>query len=69
MLKLGNRGPAVVALQKTMRRYDPTLGADGRFGRHTKRTVRLAQRGLSVFPIDGIVGPRTFAAIAAAEKK
>jgi hypothetical protein len=69
MLKLGSRGPAVVALQKTMKRYDPTLGTDGRFGRHTERTVRLAQRRLSVFPADGVVGPRTLAAIAAAEKK
>ena len=69
MLKLGNRGPAVVAAQTTMRRYDPTLGTDGRFGRHTERTVRLAQRHLSVFPVDGIVRFRTLAAIAAAENK
>lgn len=69
MLKLGSQGPAVIALQKTLKRYDPALGTDGCFGRHTERTVRLAQRRLLVFPVDGIVGPRTLAAIAAAEKK
>lgn len=68
MLKLGSHGDAVKSLQHTLRRYDPSLVPDGRFGPATERAVRLLQRRLAVFPPDGIAGPRTLAALAAADK-
>lgn len=53
MLKKGDRGPAVVAVQRQL-----GISADGIFGRQTKRAVRSfqARNGLEV---DGIVGPMT----------
>lgn len=62
MLALGSRGEAVHHLQALLRRLGYELDADSIFGPLTERTVREFQRrrGLAV---DGIVGPRTWAAL------
>ncbi len=57
MLKLGSRGPAVVALQRRL-----GISADGVFGRQTQRAVKAFQRRHGLVA-DGIVGPRTAAAL------
>jgi GH24 family phage-related lysozyme (muramidase) len=69
VLKLGSHGDGVKALQTTLKRYDPTLVPDGRFGPATERAVRLAQRRCGVFPADGIAGPRTLAGLASARRR
>ena len=65
ILRRGSKGPDVVRLQQQLAAsgFDPG-GADGSFGAKTEAAVRAFQtaRGLSV---DGIVGPKTWAALAA----
>ncbi len=66
MLSEGSSGPAVVALQNQLIGLGFHSGAaDGVFGAATAQAVRDAQRRLLLLP-DGIVGPRTSAALAAA---
>ena len=59
----GDQGPHVKWLQRRLTPYGVTLPADGDFGPATESAVRAFQttHGLSA---DGVVGPRTFAAIA-----
>jgi N-acetyl-anhydromuramyl-L-alanine amidase AmpD len=61
-LALGARGEAVHHLQALLRRLGYEIAADSIFGPLTERAVRELQRrrGLTV---DGIVGPRTWAAL------
>ena len=59
MLIVGSRGPKVQQVQMLLRAFDAHLAADGVFGLHTERAVRLAQRRLGLYPPDGIVGPMT----------
>lgn len=66
-VRKGNRGSAVETLQKLLMvaGYDlPKYGADGDFGSETLAAVKAFQkaRGLEV---DGIVGPKTWAALGA----
>ncbi len=62
-LKVGHRGPAVVSLQQmlTDRGYY-TAKLDGVFGAQTKTAVIIFQKEAGLAP-DGIVGPRTLAAL------
>jgi hypothetical protein len=53
----------VKSLQLLLRHYVPLLAVDGRFGPRTERAVRAAQRRLGVFPVDGLAGPCTLAAL------
>jgi peptidoglycan DL-endopeptidase CwlO len=67
-LRAGSSGPVVVNLQAALNHVNvgmPSLVLDGRFGPRTLAAVRQFQaaRGLAV---DGIVGPRTGQALAAA---
>jgi cell wall-associated NlpC family hydrolase len=57
MLRKGDRGPAVAAVQRAL-----AISADGVFGPQTRRAVRAfqARNGLEV---DGVVGPMTRAAL------
>lgn len=63
MLRIGSRGNEVMALQRMLQRYDPTLRADGVFGPRTERAVRLSQRRNGLYPPDGIAGPMTMGAL------
>lgn len=67
-LRLGDTGPAVVTLQEALARLEPLpskLVADGHFGPRTEETLRLFQ-AIHGLDMDGIAGPRTWAAIDAA---
>jgi hypothetical protein len=67
MLKWGSRGDLVKALQKTLNSITPTqlakLGEDGIFGRKTYGRVREYQKNTSKLKVDGVVGPKTWAAL------
>ena len=64
-LRRGNRGTDVAQLQSDLNRYlspVPLLAVDGDFGRNTDVAVKAFQRREGLTP-DGIVGPKTFAAL------
>ena len=66
VLKMGSRGQQVATLQRSLNEKlfpSPNLATDGVFGNNTKNAVMQFQQrnGLTV---DGIVGPRTQAALA-----
>lgn len=66
VLRRGDKGPAVVELQKQLLALGwplPKYGADGDFGAETEHAVRLLQTAARI-TVDGIVGPQTRAAIA-----
>jgi peptidoglycan hydrolase-like protein with peptidoglycan-binding domain len=62
VLREGSRGPAVRALQQQLNQHGARLTVDGSFGPNTERAVRAFQQrhGLTA---DGVVGPRTSAAL------
>lgn len=68
-LTIGARGPAVVALQTALNRAmpqaRPQLDTDGSFGSNTRNRVIEFQRARGLMP-DGVVGPKTWAALAGA---
>jgi len=63
-LTIGSRGPSVRTLQEVLNRTTPSPGlhVDGAFGLKTDAAVRAFQRSKNLKP-DGIVGPRTAAAL------
>lgn len=68
-LRLGDRGPAVAALQQLLqeRGFDP-VKLDGIYGPLTERAVKQAQVALGIAQ-DGLAGVRTAAALETAEKQ
>ena len=65
-LKRGDRGNAVLELQKLLQQLGFLIGgADGEFGPGTERAVIAAQRSLNL-TADGVVGPMTWAKLASA---
>jgi uncharacterized protein (TIGR02594 family) len=66
VLREGDRGELVAALQNALRAAGHTLVADGVFGPITVMTVKRFQAG-SRLRVDGQVGPATAGALAAAE--
>ncbi len=59
-LRLGARGPAVSALQRSLNCFGYALRLDGDFGPATKRAVRLFQSEYGL-DVDGVAGARTLA--------
>ena len=55
-LKRNSRGSAVVTLQKLL-----NLCPDGIFGEITEEAVKALQKEQGITPVDGIVGPKTWA--------
>jgi lysozyme family protein len=70
-VKRGSTGQAVRAVQDQINfrngKNGHTLNVDGNFGPRTERAVRAFQRAIAAeipgFPVDGIVGPRTWQAL------
>ena len=67
LLRNGNTGDAVKELQKRLNANGYTLDVDGKFGKKTEEAVRAFQKknGLKV---DGIVGPKTWAALGGSQE-
>lgn len=62
-IRAGASGDPVRHLQRALRRTpDPAVVVDGSFGPTTEGAVRQVQQG-SGLPVDGVVGPRTWAAL------
>lgn len=63
ILRRGDRGAAVVALQKQLNELgaSPELSIDGEFGPATEEAVRQMQRKIGL-TVDGIVGPKSWQA-------
>ena len=57
LLRMGSRGPAVADAQRAL-----GIGADGVFGRQTRRAVRAFQRAHGL-EVDGVIGPVTRGAL------
>lgn len=62
ILKRGDIGSEVTALQQMLEEYDIALQIDGVFGPATERSVRQFQKRSNLVA-DGIVGPKTWAAL------
>lgn len=62
ILRLGDEGDAVTALQQALNRRGAAIRVDGDFGPATKRALVVVQRELGLLP-DGIYGPNTKAAL------
>jgi len=64
-LRRGSAGPAVETLQRCLAQLGHGVAVDGNFDAATERAVRAFQSGAGLKP-DGVCGPRTKSAIAAA---
>lgn len=62
VLRIGARGPAVQRLQTALNRFGAELAVDGAFGRATEIAVEKFQVAYRLIP-DGVVGPKTAAAL------
>jgi hypothetical protein len=62
LLRRGAKGESVSLCQKLLNGHGASLGVDGHFGNKTLAAVIAFQRGATLLP-DGIVGPRTWAAL------
>lgn len=66
ILRLGDRGSAVVELQGLLNKHGASLAADGIFGPATEKAVRDFQRQAGLV-VDGIAGPKTMAMLRGAQ--
>nr|WP_317621540.1 peptidoglycan-binding domain-containing protein [Streptomyces sp. CBMA123] len=62
-VRSGDNGDAVKALQVQLNAHGAGLGVDGAFGPGTDAKVRGFQQSAGLNPVDGIVGPATWAAL------
>lgn len=62
IVQMGNKGESVKWLQWELNRHGANLKVDGIFGNQTKLSVLLFQKQNGLTP-DGIVGPKTIAAL------
>lgn len=58
------KGPAVRALQVLLVRHGHALTVDGDFGGETEKAVRAFQSAHAGLTVDGVAGPKTWAALA-----
>lgn len=61
-LRMGDRGPGVSDLQRLLGRHGFAVAVDGVFGQQTRNAVMGFQKARQL-AADGIVGPRTWAAL------
>ena len=61
-LRRGDSGESVTYLQTLLCDVGETLTADGNFGEKTEKAVKNFQR-IYKLPVDGVVGPKTWAAL------
>lgn len=66
-LKKGCKGDEVVTLQKLLSRYETVIAVDGDFGPATEKAVIAFQKSKGL-TADGIVGPKTWAALGVKEE-
>ncbi|WP_116210666.1 peptidoglycan-binding domain-containing protein [Streptomyces olivoreticuli] len=62
-VRQGDKGDAVKALQVQLNAHGGGLAVDGAFGAGTDSKVRGFQQAKGLNPVDGIVGPATWAAL------
>ncbi|MDH6708827.1 peptidoglycan hydrolase-like protein with peptidoglycan-binding domain [Kitasatospora sp. MAA19] len=62
-VRQGDNGDAVKALQVQLNAHGAGLAVDGAFGAGTDSKVRNFQQSAGLNPVDGIVGPATWAAL------
>jgi peptidoglycan DL-endopeptidase CwlO len=62
LVRKGDRGELVVALQSSLKALGHAVDVDGVFGPATEQAVKTLQTALGI-PADGIVGPKTREAI------
>lgn len=67
MLRNGDRGPQVRALQEQLVARGAPIAVDGRFGDETERAVRAFQRSQGI-GVDGVAGPITTERLARASE-
>lgn len=65
-LKKGSKGNEVATLQKLLSRYETVIAVDGDFGPATEKAVIAFQKSKGL-TADGIVGPKTWAALGVVE--
>jgi peptidoglycan hydrolase-like protein with peptidoglycan-binding domain len=64
MVRRGDQGDAVRAVQSQLASRGVDVAVDGDFGQQTERAVQSFQRAKGL-AVDGIVGPGTWAALVA----
>ncbi len=69
VLKQGCKGQDVKDLQTLLNKHGATLKDDGDFGKLTDAAVREFQKKNPPLKVDGIVGPQTWAALAAGKQE
>lgn len=62
LIRKGDRGALVVALQTSLKALGHAVEVDGVFGPATEQAVKALQGGFGI-PADGIAGPKTREAI------
>jgi len=68
IMKFGARGSEVMTIQNMLGQIGYQLVSDGIYGKHTTEIVKEFQESVPGLAIDGVVGPKTMAALRQAVK-